>query len=257
MKGIIVLTEGRSGSNWLGSLTDSTGQHGRFGEWLDHNYFPRSVARLSAKQFVARAVDAASTNEFFAMKIFPKHFFWFRDRYALDVVKALRDFHDIRVLLLQRRDTVAQAVSFARAIQTGSWSSTRPQRSAPAYDCELILRCYFSIAQSFEFWRQYCSLADLQVNEFFYEDLCNDASPYLSIFSDWSGVAIDSGVTSSRFDVQRDGMSEEWRNRFIADFRSSLVFPSLKPPLSFKNSVNNIFRTLVSKPRKPAMFTIR
>jgi trehalose 2-sulfotransferase len=257
MKGIVVLTEGRSGSNWLGSLTDSTGQHGRFGEWLDHNYFPCSAVRLSAAKFVDRAVDAACTDEFFALKIFPKHFFWFRDMYSLDVVKALRDSHDVRFIRLRREDTVGQAVSFARAIKTRSWSSTQPRRSTATYDFELILRCYFSISQSYEFWRKYCDLAGLAAPEFFYEDLCKDAKPYLGIVSSFSGQPIELGSMSSRFDVQRDDLSEVWRARFVDQFISSQKFPDIRPSASLKNTVNNILRKLAGKPQKPVNFTIR
>lgn len=35
MKGVAILTEARSGSEWLGSLTNSTGTFGNSAEWLD------------------------------------------------------------------------------------------------------------------------------------------------------------------------------------------------------------------------------
>lgn len=257
MKGIVVLTEGRSGSNWLGSLTDSTGQHGRFGEWLDQNYFPRSAVRLSAAKFVDRAVDAACTNNFFALKIFPKHFFWFRDMYSLDVVKALRHSYDVVFVRLCREDTISQAVSFARAIKTRSWSSSQPRRAAAAYDYELILRCYFSISQSYEFWRKYCDLAGLAASEFVYEDLCKDAKPYLDVVSSFSGQPIETVSITSKFEVQRDDLSEVWRTRFVDQFNNSQKFPDIRPSTSLQNTVNNILRKLAGKPQKPVSFTVR
>jgi hypothetical protein len=58
---VAILAEVRSGTNWLGSLTDATGMMGRIEEWLDRGYLgiePDGYDALEAAAFRKAATPA-------------------------------------------------------------------------------------------------------------------------------------------------------------------------------------------------------
>ena len=71
MRGVLILSEGRSGSNWLGSLTNATGMMGNSNEWVDEYLLGINPSKVSCSEFVDKILDMASTdNEFFSIKLF-------------------------------------------------------------------------------------------------------------------------------------------------------------------------------------------
>jgi LPS sulfotransferase NodH len=255
MKGVIQLTEGRSGSNWLGSLTDSTGVLGLSKEWVDLSRINFNPKKLTGEQYIASIIDHASTpNGFFAIKMFPRHLHWFQMQYGYDLIKSLNLSHDILFIKLTRRDRVGQAISFTKALQTGAWRAHRGTTKTPEYDFEQICRSYFMIGRSYDYWNSYVNAMQLKNRCFVYEDLLENPVEYVDVIAAHADITDYENKVKTDVVIQRNSQTEEWRNRFEEDVKSrefvSYTTPSKRPP----RHISNIIRFFRKKQMKPVPY---
>lgn len=218
MKGVLILTEGRSGSTWLGSLANSTGLLGRSGEWLDRLRRDKAIVAQGGAAYAEAAV-ARGTGEtgFFAVKLFPRHVMWFQRRYGFDFIGHVRARHDVALVRLTRRDRLAQAISYARAMQSRQWTSRKDAPEArPVYDFQRILRSYLLIQRAYTYWESYVTLAGQEAAHFVYEDMIGAPEPYLRCLADHAGVA-DLPKVKTDLKILRNAETEAWRARFLAE----------------------------------------
>jgi LPS sulfotransferase NodH len=123
-KGYLMLTEARSGSNWLGSLANGTEQMGILKEWLDPAKFGMPLKSLDVESFLQRLVSLSSTsNNRFALKLFPGYLLAAHRALGIDVIEALSKRYDVSLVKLTRHDRIAQAVSLVKAAKTRQWTS--------------------------------------------------------------------------------------------------------------------------------------
>ncbi|MGX7876683.1 Stf0 family sulfotransferase [Mesorhizobium sp. ORM6] len=174
MKGVAILTEARSGSEWLGSLTNSTGLFGKSAEWLDTANLGRKPK--SFDELMSAVIDCGGTaNGRFAVKLFPRHLHWSQAKYGADFLAECLRRHAMGLVLLERRDRLRQAISYCRAKASGRWRSTMAGAGlVPQYDFAGICQAYFLIEQSYAFWEAYLRMANLPYDHLFYEDLLDD-----------------------------------------------------------------------------------
>lgn len=120
--------------------------------------------------------DGTTPNGVFAVKLMWTHL----DRLAAtttgSLVDALRSFPDPSVVLLERDDKVAAAVSQHRAELTGEWSSIRRSGATwqPAADPERISELHDVQHDHTRRWRDLADAAGLPVLHLSYEDLVAD-----------------------------------------------------------------------------------
>lgn len=219
MRGVAILTEGRSGSNWLGSLTNATGVMGRSEEWLDPAYLrfhPRSYDDLENAVIKKGSTD----NGRFAIKLFPRHLMWCKEEFGKDFLFEIRREHSLEFIFLERRDRLQQAISFYRARMSGVWTSRHQGKVNPRavpYSFADISQAYFQIDRSYAFWRSYLQLSGLHYRQFVYEDLQQDPKPYLEAVADYMGLQVPEHTGDSKFAIQRDTITEDWIVRFRED----------------------------------------
>lgn len=240
LRGVAVLTEGRSGSNWLGSLTNATGLMGRSEEWLDPAYL--GFEPLSYDALERAVIEKGSTdNGRFGIKLFPRHLHWSKEKFGKDLLFEIRGKHDLGFVLLERRDRIAQAISFYRARMSGVWTSRhkgKANRGAVPYSFSDISQAYFQIDRSYAFWRSYLQLLALDFRQFVYEDLQQDPKPYLETVADFLGVPVPENTRDSKFTIQRDSVTEEWMMRFREDAAAkgaSEAIEDMPVPRTFDN----------------------
>ena len=246
MKGVAILTEARSGSEWLGSLANSTGILGQSAEWLDTDTLgskPKSFNEL-----LSAVIDRGGTaNGRFAVKLFPRHLHWSQAKYGADFLAECVRRHDMGLILLERRDRLRQAISYCRAKTSGRWRSTMDGADlVPQYDFAGICQAYFLIEQSYAFWEAYLRLADLPYDHFFYEDLLDDPHPYVASVARQLSVEMPSGELATNLRLQRDSRTEEWAERFQSDARSGDLLAHLPKKVAPRN-ISNLARFLLKK----------
>lgn len=218
MKGYIVLTEVRSGSNWLTSLASSTGTMGNSGEWLGFERLPKPYYRYKPDELYAYIMQKACTeNGRFAIKIFPRHIQSVQRNFGFDfVLKCLKE-HDVKIVVLTRQDRLGQAISSIRARQTGQWRSTIKTGKASDYDYHGICERYFNLGVSNAFWQDYLNINNIPHEIIVYEDLLSDPAPFLSSLATFLDVAQPENW-QSKLTIQRDKTTDDWKTRFNAEF---------------------------------------
>lgn len=252
MKGVLILTEGRSGSTWLGSLTNSTGQLGRSGEWLDRKRLEHDARAMSGDAYAQKVLERGATgNGFFSVKIFPGHLYWFRRQFGFDFIQHALRLHDTRLIRLTRRDRIRQAISFARAMQTRQWTSRKdtPRREAK-YDFARIARCYFLIQRSYAFWEGYATLRGQDAPEFVYEDMLASPEPYLRFVADHGEIS-ELPPVETDLQILRNEVTEEWYARFMAEAGEADILGPASGARGKTRTVSNFVRLLRNRETKP------
>lgn len=254
-KGTLILTEGRSGSNWLGSLTKATGVLGKSEEWFARWAWPKDLKNAPRDTYIDAMIDKASTpNGYFCAKIFPAHPHYFNIIYGEDLVKVLIDRFDCNFMMLDRRDSMRQAISYARGIQTEQWKSSGAAKAEPYYDAILIARCFFLVNRSYEYWRAYASIRGLDITYFTYEDLIGKPDPFVKHIAQHAGEAVDE-IPKSPLKIQRDEMTEEWLKRFQADLPNLNITAASTLQRQPRPDPSNLRRLVTGKPLKPYPYT--
>ena len=244
-KGYLVLTMGRSGSNWLGSIANQTGNFGDLQEWLGFEHLENPPQNYTAEQIYARIMQNASTdNGHFAIKIFPRHLQQVRDQFGFDFIRKCHTENDVKYLLLRREDRLAQAVSFIRANQTGKWLSTSEIDEARAkrrqrYDFNSLCIAYFHLGRGYDFWRSYLSVNQLPFEEYAYESLLGNPAPWFKTIATHLNEPAPKSYQST-LDIQRDALTAEWIERFKQDIIThglpDITFRPIKPAANLLNA---------------------
>lgn len=251
MKGVLILTEGRSGSEWLGSLLNGTGLLGNSAEWFGKYGLGRGVPLKPGAQAVTEILERSSTpNGYFAIKLFPKHLHRFAHTHGFDPVRHLARHHDVLCVRLTRDDRIRQAVSYARGLQTEQWTVQHKTKQQPDYDFEAICRSYFLIDRSNGFWDCYTRLYGLRCLNFTYESLLPDPKPFIDAVAQHAGVTI-SGVPQTRHAIQRDATSEEWAERFRRELGEREIIPFTSPSRPYRRTAGNLVRFLMRRQMTP------
>jgi len=246
MKGVAILTEARSGSEWLGSLANGTGMLGHSAEWLDTDtlgFKPKSFDEL-----LSAVMDRGATpNDRFAVKLFPRHLDWSQAKYGADFLAECVRRHDMGLILLERRDRLRQAISYCRAKASGRWRSTMDGADlVPQYDFAGICEAYFLIGQSYAFWEAYLRIADLPYDHLFYEDLLDDPRPYVAAVARQLSIEMPGGELTTNLRLQRDTCTEDWAERFQNDAKSMDLLAHLPKKVAPRN-IDNLTRFLLKK----------
>jgi trehalose 2-sulfotransferase len=242
MRGYLLLTEARSGSNWLGSLINNSGDMGRSSEWLSPKIHRLDTSSLSWEEFFEEIIRKSSTgNGNFGLKIFPSHLFITRETYGMDFIQYCLSVHDMALVFLRREDTLRQAISFARARQTRSFAAHIENRTEPRYDFEEIARCFFYIRDSYSFWRSYLELTGAKSAEFVYEDLVPNPSPFIACIAEHLRVPLPGNIQTSMA-VQRDDLTDEWVARFHEDCRSAHLLDAYDRREHIPGKIKNFFK---------------
>jgi len=162
-----------------------------------------SHARLSAH--LQRVRQRRSSGGWFGLKLHHHH----RQRLVGEAS---------RWILLTRHDRVAQAVSWARALQTNQWIGGEPPRPA-RYSRRLIRRCLSEIVSGEAIWEARLKAAGVAPLRLRYEDLA--AAPQLTVRAVLAHLAVsdtsESAALAPTLIRQADATSAAWVSRFKSE----------------------------------------
>lgn len=217
--GYAICTVGRSGSTWIAELLGSTGVLGYPSEYFSTGFQKEFIGgpaypsdRMAQVEHVLRA--GATPNGVYGLKIFPIH--------LDDVLQHLRwteVFPNLRFIHWRRRDVLGQALSRVRAFQTQRWRSTLSSRAEPHYDGEAILDAvHWTVSQDAR-WELFFARNGIEPLRFVYEDALGAVGATIDAIADLVGLeSRPDPVSEITVDVQRDGLTEAWRSRFLAEY---------------------------------------
>ncbi|MCX7868550.1 MAG: Stf0 sulfotransferase family protein [Terrimicrobiaceae bacterium] len=235
----MVCATARSGSNLLTDGLHATRKAGRpkqfFLEKFEGEYARRlGLDGLDFRGYVGGLLEAASTsNRVFGFKVMA----WYLPEF-LDRVKAAfgrgetvalpalrRAFPRLRFIRIRRKNRLQQAISKARALQSGLWKVQpgAPDESAPPiYNRELISRCLEETERDEARWDEFFAREGVVPHTVTYEELCGDYDPTVRSTLRFLGVKLRDSASLHPVTVrQSDALSREWEARYKEEVSSA------------------------------------
>ncbi|MDW5594266.1 Stf0 family sulfotransferase [Conexibacter stalactiti] len=125
-----------------------------------------------------------------------------------------RLFGELRLVYVRREDTVAQAISFWRAIQTQAWRHDPDAKHAPpAYHYGAIDHLVTLLEQHDAAWQRWFADGGREPLTLVYEQLRDDVSGAVGEIVRSLGLTVGE-LPAPALSRQRDGTSREWAQRF-------------------------------------------
>jgi LPS sulfotransferase NodH len=219
-RGYAICTSGRSGSNLLCQYLSSTGMLGNPLE-----YFNGGGRRLlgypeypddPSKQIDWIVTEGATPNGIYGLKIFPAQ--------VEQIEKSIRWTEllpDLKFVLLKRRDIFGQALSAVRALQTEQWRASMPARGPALYDGAQIYERLKIAARDYARWDIFFARRAVAAAVIIYEVFLVDPQSAVDQVADLFGLRGQARAAGERIDLksQRDAITEEWRARFLDEYR--------------------------------------
>ena len=217
----IVASSYRCGSTYFCSRLWRTGVLGAPAEYLNigdgrmlRDVMASRLQAVSPEDYVVKLLARrTSSNGVFGMKAHFHHF-----AAALrDSPSLLKRIAPVAYIYLNRRDKVAQAVSMAKALQSGAWTSMDAAANAPlAYDDALILGCLDDIEQQRLGWLRWFEINNITPLVINHEDFLADEASAIGAVIELLGARGDEpeAVFAPLVTPQRDERNAEWAARF-------------------------------------------
>ena len=234
----------RSGSNLLTDGLHATRQAGRPKQFFLEKFEADYGAKHGldpAKDYAGyvRGIISAKTtsNEVFGFKLMS----WYLDNF-LTRVRATRAFGDaetgdlkllenafprLKFVHVFRRNKLRQALSTARALQTGLWKVQKGKtiQREPQFDAELIEQCLKEGQRQEKAWE--CFFQRIGVNPFRveYEKLCQDYEGTIRAVLDFLRISLPrrTRIGPPVTVRQADNISRAWEERFVAERSAALL----------------------------------
>jgi LPS sulfotransferase NodH len=164
-----------------------------------------------ADQFQRILTMGSTPNGVYGLKVFPDQ----HDMIAKTCAWT-RLLPRLKFIALERRDTLGQALSWARTVQTGQYRSTVPEKNPASYDASLIRAALYQVIKGRARWSLFFARTGFEPLPVFYEDVL--ANPQMEIdriaaFVGGCGPAIVR-PDLIKLKTQRNSTIDEWRNRF-------------------------------------------
>ena len=219
-KEYMLATLPRSGSTFLSLELWRTGALGAPVEYTNEAFIGPLRQRLavhSNKSQYWRGVKTLRTspNGVFSYKMFMTNYLE-----CADIDKELlQQFSADQVVYLTRKDRLAQAISHAKAIQTGVWYADAKSKIEPVYHYNQIKECLAMIDRQLDFWEKLFELTETPVHRIEYEDLLCNSSSVVTKVANFLEVEISpkSKINVPHLKVQRDSYSDDWTMRFLEE----------------------------------------
>ncbi len=228
-RGYAICTQPRSGSNLLCQLLSSTE---RLGYPLEYFNGPgrRALGLPDFPDAPELQIEAifrlgATPNGVYAVKLFANQFAAFSRR--LRWTDLLPNLHFV---YLVRDDLLGQAISWARALQTEQYRSTQPANQLAVYDADLIRSRLTAIVLERAQWETFFARTGIDPLRIVYERFLEDPASHVDRVANMMDVE-HPVVDQRKVDlvIQRDAITEEWKQRFRSENGDPNVLDDLSP----------------------------
>lgn len=231
----VVCAIARSGSNFLTDGLRTTGRAGRPKQFFLPKYEGTYAAKsgLAGSDFAGyvRGITAATatSNEVFGFKLMGWYLEEFLVRLRETGAFAESDAEDLEILraafprlkFIQtvRLNKIRQAISKARAAQTGLWKVQEGNvaHGEAEFDPDLIAGCLEDTRREERIWAEFFQRNGVDPLRVVYEELCEDYSGTIGRVLDYLEIKLPLSVRPRPETVrQTDSLSREWEERFLA-----------------------------------------
>lgn len=225
----------RSGSNLLSDGLTLTRRAGRPNQYFwppfekvfrERHYLDPEI---SFEDYVRAIVRGTSTsNEVFGFKVMAWYLNDFLARLRAtaafgedatnDLVMLRNAFPRLRLIQIVRRNKLRQAISKARASQTGLWKVMpgKTEARAAEFDRELIVRCLQETEDGEKIWSAFFQRSGIKPFRVEYEQLCENYAETMHGVFDFLRIRLPRAIkiTEPVTVRQSDALSAEWERRY-------------------------------------------
>lgn len=208
----------RSGSNLLAEYLRITRNFAGLREQLNHDIVKKAADKTGVATFPDYVTDLARDSIDDA-KSFGFKASWNQLLMLLHWnIPAM--FSGLNVIHIERKDIVAQAVSYSIANQTKQWKSTIKKEAAqPEYDFSDILKRLDNAGFGNKMIRQICSVYELKHISVIYEDLVADPVMTLARLHKETGLPLQQfNIGARALEKQAGHINQEFSTRFKQEF---------------------------------------
>ncbi len=218
----------RSGTNFFCSLLESSSIAGRPREYFQPEFMNQNMADWNAPSLSAYIEEVlrrgTTANGVFAAKLLWEYFCPFVEELRLvAAVPGMTDsslleeaFGSLRYVWIYRNNTVAQAVSWAKAVQTAQWTASEKQQRAPRFDFDLI-HAYVKLAIEHRLgWQHWFDQHSISPVTVVYEDLVADTDAVVHWVLAQIGIEVrdEAHFNADPYSRQSDALNAEWIERY-------------------------------------------
>ncbi|QPC87518.1 hypothetical protein GA830_12750 [Mesorhizobium sp. NBSH29] len=215
-RGYAICTSPRSGSNFLCQHLSASGVLGQpleYFNWRGRRVFENPAYPDDIPGQVEQILSVGATsNGIYAFKIFAHQHDWISGE-----ISWFDALPELRLVLLTRRNVLAQAISWARALQTGQYRASQIAICEPVFDPDLIATQLRAIVVETARWELFFARTGIQPLRLIYEDFVDAPRSAVQAVASFMGVSLpraeseEVGVTIRQ---QRDYLNREWAERF-------------------------------------------
>ncbi len=213
----VICTTPRSGSNFLCRELARHQGFGKPGEFFNfHEPLFRYSSTLGAQNF-DDYIDKLFAEYTSANGVFGWKSFWFDFVFMRDQVGRLNRFQPLRYIYLERRDEHAQAVSFAYAGASNSWTSEQIAQDRLEYDRPRIDQALESVRWNRQGWEEYFRSSEIAPLRVDYDTLVADPQVTLQRIANLLDLPstlepLEAAMPPLR--VQRELGKQQWLQRY-------------------------------------------
>jgi LPS sulfotransferase NodH len=216
-KSIVLATTERTGSEFLCQLMGASGRLGRPTEYLNTWWMRRFIQDypdcVGSQVAIAHRIGT-TRNRCFAMKLHAWHFDRLSGAFPFE-----RVFPRPVFIRLVRQDLLAQAISLYRARHSSKYHFYTNQEREPVFDANGIGEALRELVRTNARWELFFRKNGVTPMTVSYEDLVTDQYSVIRRIARHAGEPVRRRDLRVRMplQVQRDEISEEWEERFLAD----------------------------------------
>jgi LPS sulfotransferase NodH len=220
---VVICALPRTGSWLLAHLLHSSGVVGYPSEWFWRDDMERNRAHWGVTRFedyLARVLDAGTSESgLFAVKLMwgYVHELLFelrrlgREYDADDLAVLRRIFPEPRFVWIRREDVVAQAVSWAKAVQTDQWAASQPVKREPEFDFEQVDALYHLARVHDGCWRRWFAAHGIEPYPVVYEELASEPESVTQDVLAFLGLGSQGALEApAELTRQADDVNREW-----------------------------------------------
>ncbi len=225
----------RSGSNLLSDGLRETGRAGRPNQFFysefqsffrDRQSLPHDISFLDYVRAVIKGT--ATSNEVFGFKLMGAYLDDFLARLRLtsafggnetsDLELLYNAFPRLRFIRIWRRNKLRQAISKARATQTGLWKVQpgKDETGQAQFDRALIERSLRSAVEQEKVWDEFFARNQIEPFVVEYEELCREYEATIRATLKFLQITLPRGkkINPPVTKKQSDAISDEWERRY-------------------------------------------
>jgi LPS sulfotransferase NodH len=240
-KGYVICAEHRSGSTLLCQLLSATGNLGRPDEVFRSTEFCLELEN-NPTLFEDVLNSVSTENGIYGIKLFSSQF---------DVTMRARWISSLEnpvFVYLERRDSLSQAISFVKAIQSGQYFSSETANGRLHYDTKLIAKSLARIADAGARWRRYFARNGIIPIWLVYEEMVEDPGQAVAQIAEALKIECPPlQLERVSLAIQRDKITNDWKERFVKE----------KGDISYLDATLGPLRTLARRAARDLGYFIR